>query len=943
MTNTRKFSLLSMLLAVVLCLSAITVAVVSADGTSEPPALKTTAEFKTADAVEGKVTLTDMAPGIYQVAVKGKTPAEITAHANFGFIVDETTQGYSVRVNKSVKTFDSGDAFVNCFAAELVEGTNTLSLKADATIEITDYSLTLVQAYPLAAEEMAVNYNAVTALKGNWYVKVDCAVADHKDCTGVHYYKATSTEARKWTYNASGVAGTDYFLSINDLPENCYIRDCTGTDTKGNDVDETTQAFDFGNNYTYGENYSKSNTNTLVSGSIFYRAKTTIKMTVDAPKAGTYKLYSIYSNTPALSISVNGGETAAITLTKTGARGTGLDNNSSGNHGNEYADLGTVTLVKGKNTVLLEHTGGNFLFSGLEFVHEHEFGTTFEKDATHHWSSCVCGTESEKIAHTGYATFEKKATCSACGQEFGGLLKNEATFLTADAVDGKIVLADMAPGIYTVAIKGSATAKKEFGFYIEETHESFLTRGSDNTFSSTDAFTDAFPAILTHGTNTLILHAGTGVTITDYKLTKIQELPLVPDGMSTHYSFVPKHTNQNYVMTACPGTGCSVAEAHTVHYRKATGGYSDQWDPTGVFYTKLSELPADCYIRDCSSVAESAGKVDFGTSNSYGPNYSNLVGGNRGSLFVRQAVLKLTVTVPKAGSYKLTSVLTSNNNNPQFTFNVNGQDVESPAAEWIDPSSTFHPGSQQSAAVYGSLGTLDLVAGDNVIVITSNNAWVQFSGIEFVHEHDYVMQSNETQHWGKCACGAENAKVNHTTPADDGDCTTAIVCPDCQYVLTAAKEHTGGTATCTAKAVCTNAGCGKAYGSMLEHEYTVAQKDATQHWNKCANCDAIDEKVDHAGGTATCQAKAVCATCQAEYGELAAHTYEQKSDETKHWKECSLCQDKIEEAEHVYGEDKKCACGLEKTGCGASIAASAVAVTAILGLGIGFIRKKKED
>ncbi len=52
------------------------------------------------------------------------------------------------------------------------------------------------------------------------------------------------------------------------------------------------------------------------------------------------------------------------------------------------------------------------------------------------------------------------------------------------------------------------------------------------------------------------------------------------------------------------------------------------------------------------------------------------------------------------------------------------------------------------------------------------------------------------------------------------------------------KSHTGGTATCTAQAKCTV--CSKSYGSLKDHNYSVVDKDADNHWNKCKDCSAID-------------------------------------------------------------------------------------------------------
>lgn len=48
------------------------------------------------------------------------------------------------------------------------------------------------------------------------------------------------------------------------------------------------------------------------------------------------------------------------------------------------------------------------------------------------------------------------------------------------------------------------------------------------------------------------------------------------------------------------------------------------------------------------------------------------------------------------------------------------------------------------------------------------------------------------------------------------------------------------------------------------------EKDDTYHWHKCQheNCTEIKDQAEHSGGTATCTSKAVCEYCDEEYGEL---------------------------------------------------------------------------
>ena len=102
-------------------------------------------------------------------------------------------------------------------------------------------------------------------------------------------------------------------------------------------------------------------------------------------------------------------------------------------------------------------------------------------------------------------------------------------------------------------------------------------------------------------------------------------------------------------------------------------------------------------------------------------------------------------------------------------------------------------------------------------------------------------------------------------------------------------KHTGGTATCTKKAVCEF--CGEEYGECAPHNYgDKYESDGTYHWKKCQNegCDATTEKEAHKGGEATTTKRAVCEVCGAEYGGLkqedpkpADKTTEGKKDDTK--------------------------------------------------------------
>ena len=96
--------------------------------------------------------------------------------------------------------------------------------------------------------------------------------------------------------------------------------------------------------------------------------------------------------------------------------------------------------------------------------------------------------------------------------------------------------------------------------------------------------------------------------------------------------------------------------------------------------------------------------------------------------------------------------------------------------------------------------------------------------------------------------------------------------------------------------------------SVHIHDYgTTWKSDENNHWNECA-CGDKANKAAHSGGTATCTEKAVCAICNTAYGNTAAHSHgsEWKTDANEHWNECA-CGDKANKAAHTdSNNDGKC-------------------------------------
>ena len=93
-------------------------------------------------------------------------------------------------------------------------------------------------------------------------------------------------------------------------------------------------------------------------------------------------------------------------------------------------------------------------------------------------------------------------------------------------------------------------------------------------------------------------------------------------------------------------------------------------------------------------------------------------------------------------------------------------------------------------------------------------------------------------------------------------------CDSCKMNTRRAASHTGGTATCTERAVCEV--CNQPYGELAAH--TGGTATCTER-AVCEVCNqSYGELAAHTGGTATCTERAVCEVCNQPYGEPPAHT-----------------------------------------------------------------------
>ena len=142
-----------------------------------------------------------------------------------------------------------------------------------------------------------------------------------------------------------------------------------------------------------------------------------------------------------------------------------------------------------------------------------------------------------------------------------------------------------------------------------------------------------------------------------------------------------------------------------------------------------------------------------------------------------------------------------------------------------------------------------------------------------VAAHAWTDKFDTQNHWQECSvCGYKTGETAHSLTKNVNETQHQVKCESCGY-KTEWENHTGGTATCTAKAVCSV--CGESYGELAAHVADSTYRyNADGHWTACATCGTpMSNQEAHTGGTADCQHKAVCDVCGQPYGELDASNH----------------------------------------------------------------------
>lgn len=206
-----------------------------------------------------------------------------------------------------------------------------------------------------------------------------------------------------------------------------------------------------------------------------------------------------------------------------------------------------------------------------------------------------------------------------------------------------------------------------------------------------------------------------------------------------------------------------------------------------------------------------------------------------------------------------------------------------------------------------------------------------------VAAHAWTDKFDTQNHWQECSgCGYKTGVTAHSLTKNVNETQHQVKCESCGY-KTEWENHTGGTATCTAKAVCSV--CGESYGELAAHVADSTYRyNADGHWTACATCGTpMSNQEAHTGGTADCQHKAVCDVCGQPYGELDAsnHTGGTRWVQTAETHQAFyLCCGAAAgaEANHSWNDESVCTeCGYGCAHTGGTATCTALAVCDICG------------
>lgn len=168
--------------------------------------------------------------------------------------------------------------------------------------------------------------------------------------------------------------------------------------------------------------------------------------------------------------------------------------------------------------------------------------------------------------------------------------------------------------------------------------------------------------------------------------------------------------------------------------------------------------------------------------------------------------------------------------------------------------------------------------------------------------HELTSKYDTAGHWQECECGYATDKTDHSMESKSSADGHWDACA-CGY-KTDVTAHAWTDKFDTQNHWQECSGCGYKTG-VTAHSLTKNVSE-TQHQVKCESCGYKTEWENHTGGTVTCTALAVCDICGHTYGDLLPHDYRWVIDQEatteatglKH-EECTACGDKRSEGTEI--------------------------------------------
>ena len=763
-----------------------------------------------------------------------------------GSAISEIDVSGAAKYGQKPYTFskESGPSWLNVSADGKITGTRPMTAQAatTATIKVTDGAS--------ASKTITIAIGAVSLKTIN---AIDFTLSG---------YAIGNTR-----YDASVVANTSGITLDDDGSINGYAF-YTVTDNKlGNyDAFEANTTYRIKVCYTVDSGYELGAAPTLTLGDATFVSNTKSGnyyiATFELPKleAAINKLTGITITTPPTKTAYVVGEN----FDKTGMVVTATYEDSSTAPITDYTITNGTALTAGQTTVTISYTENMITKTATVTitVHEHTYGDTFNgKDTNNHWKECTAtdcpdkvGSKKDVTAHSEStpATCIAKAIC-VCGEEIGTFAAHS---FAANAWREEVPATCVATG--TKAHKDCFVCNKHF-------EADGITELSD----------------LTIAINTSNHDMATEWTNTDanghYHSCK-------RTGCEYHDTLVP-HTSSGSATETTPETctDCGYVITPALGHTCANGL---KWK--GQEATCTTDGWKDYYKCSCNKLySDEACTIEIADFDAWKIGDGKIAAGHTPNTDDGDCTTAITCSVCGTETTAAKATHTAGADDGDCTTAVKCTECDKNAIE----ANATHMGGTATCTAKAKCSVCDTEYGNLAEHEDANtdgkcDACDHDMGITpppHTHTYGTEWQKNETKHWKDCSCGEKTESAAHTDGNTDGACDA------CGYAMSVTPPpHT--------------------------HTYGTWVSDGTNHWKECS-CGEKAESAAHSGGTATCTAKAKCSVCEAEYGNLAEHSYSEATCTAK--AKCTACGAETGElAEHSYSE-ATCTAKAKCTACGA--------------------------